>query len=352
MLSFLGLPGTSNSIVSAVSCGYEGNFRQGTWMQIKFGILGGIVLLCVAFYYNVIIGDNIKAVIFLIAGFLSFGLWMNSYQSYWNGKKNFKMLFKWDVICKILQVFTVFIILNVTLNPILIFCGLYIISAVGNLVATLSIVKFGKLNNRISTEYQSYGRFSNYLYIVGSIMYKMDRFIVGFFYNLDKLAVFTIGELIYTYLFQTPKGLLDQVFIPRLSQMSLQEAKIWVRRKQPYMFLSITFLLLIAWMVLPFIYKFLFSNKYEGSIYFANLYLLVVFASIPGLLVGAIFRSHALKKESAVGVAINSFIPLILIPIFIANWEIKGIIFARLAQNIILSFYFQLFLWRREEKLI
>ena len=301
LLSPLGLPGTSTSIIGAVAKGCDGNFRQGTWLKMVGGTVGGLVLLGFAGYYWFWIHEGIKASIFIVAGVLGPGLWLDTHQCYWNGKKNFKALFLWAVPVRLLQLFaTAAVLLYFSSNPLWVFGVQTVILVTANIGTVIGIMKIGGINKEISKEYQRYGWFSNYLYLFGSITSQIDKLIVGAFFGLEKLAIFAVGELIYNYFFKTPKSFLDQIFVPRLAEMRLRDASKWVQRRQPYLIIGMFALLLLIALVLPTGYRILFSAKYTESIFYAYLFLINIFVSTPGFLVGAIFKSHALKKESAV----------------------------------------------------
>lgn len=345
LLSPFGLPGISTSITGAVARGYDGNFRRGTWLEMAGGTAGGLVLLGFAGYHWFWAHEGTKALIFIVAGVLGPGLWLDTHLCYWNGKKNFKALFWWAVPIRLLQLFaTTAILLYFSSNPLWVFSVQTVIQVTANIGTAIGIMKLGGINKETSKEYQSYGWFSNYLYLFGTITSQLDRLIIGVFFGLEKLAIFAIGELIYNYFFKTPKSFLDQIFVPRLAEMRLGDASKWVKKRQPYLIIGMLALLLLIALSLPTAYRILFSEKYTESIFYAYLFLLNIFVSTPGFLVGAIFRSHGLKKESVIGQMIISLTPILLIPMFANFWGLKGVVFARIAQNIILSGYFRFFL--------
>lgn len=284
--------------------------------------------------------------IFVVAGVLGPGLWLDTQQCYWNGKKNFKALFWWAVPVRLLQLLLTATVLYFSSSPVWVFGVQTVIQVAANIGAAIGIMKIGGINNEISKEYQSYGWFSNFLYLIGSITAQVDKVIVGSLFGLEKLAIFAVGELIYNYFFKTPKSFLDQIFLPRLAEMKLKDASVWIRKRQPFLILGILIVLLIMSVLLPSVYRILFSAKYTESIFYAYLFLINIFASTPVLLVGAMIKAHGLKEESAIAQAIISLTPMVLIVPFAYLWGLTGIIFARIGQNLALSGYYYYFLRR------
>jgi len=196
LLSPFGLPGISNSIAGAVAKGYDGNFRRGTWMEIIGGTLGGLVLLAFAAYYWIWLKDLTKAMIFLVAGVFGPGLWLDTQQCYWNGKRNFRALFWWSVPVRFLQLVATAAVLWYSTSPILVFFANTFIQVIANIGAAVGIIKYGNINNRNSEEFLSYGWVTNHLSILGTITSQIDKVLIGVFFSLEQLAIFAVGEMI------------------------------------------------------------------------------------------------------------------------------------------------------------
>lgn len=346
LLNPFGLPGISTSIIGSVAKGFDGNFRRGTWLEMVGGTIGGVVLIGFGTYYWFWTHDDTKALIFVVAGVLGPGLWLDTHQCFWIGKKNFKALFWWAVPVRIFQLFTTVAVLIISPNPVLVFSMQTVIQVASNIGAAVGIMIFGKLNNEFSIKFQSYGWFSSFLYIFGTIGSQVDKVVIGTFFGLEKLAIFAVAELINYYLFKIPKNLFHQIFVPHFAEKSLKDGSRWIYKQLPFLFISTIILLFMVGISLPTVYKILFSSKYVDSIYYAHLFLINVLVSSPVLFVEALIKSHGLKKESAIAQIIISLIPLVLIFPFAFLWGLKGIVFVRIAQNITLSSYYYYFIRR------
>lgn len=340
LLSPFGFPGISTSITGAVAKGYDGNFRRGTWLEMAGGTAGGFVLLGFASYYWFWAHEETKALIFVIAGVLGPGLWLDTHQCYWNGKKNFKALFWWAAPVRLAQLLATATVFCFSTSPVLVFGVVTLIQVVSNIGAAVGIMKRGGINRNTSTEYQSYGWFSTKLYWIGIMSAYLDKVIIGVFFGLQSLAVFAVGELLYNYFYKIPASFLSQIFLPRLAEMEIRQAAIWVRNRQLYLIVGIVLIAIVIGLAIPIVYPLLFSVKYKDSIFYAYLFLGCILLGSPTFLSGTIIKSHALKRETMISWSILNFTPLILLPLYSWLWGLTGIIAARGCTNLIISIYY------------
>jgi O-antigen/teichoic acid export membrane protein len=340
LLSPFGLSGISTSIVGAVTKGFDGNFRRGTWLEILGGTLGGLVLLGFSGYYRYWTHEETKSLVFLVAGVLGPGLWLDTHICYWNGKKNFKAIFWWSVPVRLLQLAAIALVFNFSSNPVLVFGVQSAIQVLANIAAPISIMRYSNANRNVSEDFQIYGNFTNWLYLAGSVSAYLDKLIIGIFFGLESLAIFSVGELVYTYFYKTPASMLSQIFMPRLAEMDLREAARWVRKRQPYLVLMIIVLMMVLAIVVPVIYPLLFSAKYKDSIYYCNLFLICIVLGAPTFLSGAILKSHAMKKETLRSWLFLAVTPLALLPIFGFYFGLAGLVMAKGGTNLVISTYY------------
>ncbi len=340
VLGPFGLPGISTSITGAVAKGYDGNFRRGTWLEMLGGTLGGLVLLGFAGYYWFWMHEETKALIFVVAGVLGPGLWLDTHQCYWNGKKNFRALFWWAVPVRLLQLIGTAVILYYSSNPIWVFGIQTFIQVVANIGAAVGIMKIGGINQDALKEYQDFGWFSTNLYWIGTMVAYLDKVIIGAFFGLESLAVFAVGELLYTYFHKTPSSILSQIFLPRLAEMEVKQAARWIRERQKYLIGGILLTAGAIGIATPIVYPLLFSPKYGDSIFYAYLFLGCIVLASPSLLSGTLLKAKAMKKETMVGWSILCCTPLLFIPLLGWYFGITGIVLARALTNSAVSGYY------------
>lgn len=340
LLSPFGLPGISTSITGAVAKGYDGNFRRGTWYEIIGSTFGGAVLLGISGYYYFWHNDLLRGGIFAVAGVLGPGLWLDTQQCYWNGKKNFKAIFWWSVPVRLVQLVATAIVLQVSPNPVVVFGVQTLIQVVANLAASFGIMLSGQANRELSSEYLSFGSYSTVLYFIGTFSVYFDKLVIGSYSGMKALAAFAVGELLYTYFYKTPSGILTQIFLPRQAEMPLQDAARWTQQRQKYLIAGMACICMLLAFVVPVVYPLFFTEKYSDSVFYAELFILCVFLGSPTFLSGTLIRAHALKKQATVVWLINTLSPLLFVPLFGKLMGVTGIILARGTSNFVLSIYY------------
>ena len=302
-----GLPGISVSITGAAAKGFDGNFLRGSILELKGGLYGGLVLLSMALAY-LFRHQDVLFWIFIIAAVTGPGVWLDTPLSLWNGREDFRAIFRFSVGLRMIQFAALIIVLLLAPHPALVFASQAAVAGAGNITAFFYLRRSGGLNNEYSKEFESYGWRYTWLITAGTLASYMDKLIVGGFFGFKDLAVFAIGELIYSYVFKVPSGMLAQIFIPRLARMNLGEAVRWVRRRYWYLAGAFVVAAGIAALLLPVVYPLLFTVRYAESIYYGYIFLAGVAASAPTVLIGSLMKGHALKKETT---ALSIFITTI-----------------------------------------
>lgn len=345
LLSPFGLPGISTSITGAVARGFDGNFSRGTWLEMVGGTVGGLVLFGIASYYWFWTQEETKALIFVVAGVLGPGLWLDTHQSYWNGKKNFKALFWWAVPVRLLQLVATTIVLLYSSNPVWVFSVQTVILVVANIVAAMGIMTVGSLNKEYSKEYQSYGWFYTGLSCIGNVTSQLDKIIIGVFFGLESLAVFAVGELIYKYFYNLPQSLLSQIFMPRLAEMEAKQAARWLKNRKLYLIGGTVLVVAVIGIATPTVYPLLFSAKYADSIFYVYLFLGCIVLGSPMFLSDTLLKAQAMKRETMIGWSIFCFTSTVFIPLFGFFFGVAGVVIARGVRNGATSAYY---LWQLE----
>jgi O-antigen/teichoic acid export membrane protein len=297
ILSPFGLPGISVSITSAAAQGLDRNFVRGSILELKGSLGAGLVLLAMAVAY-LFRHQPTLFWIFIIAAVTIPGVLLDTPLAFWNGRENFRAMFRFSAGLRLIQLGMLVAVLRLAPHPVLVFGSQAAVAALGNLGAFFYLKRAGGLNQGYSKEFESYGWLYTWLIIGGTLSSYLDKLIVGGFFGFKNLAVFALGELIYSYVFKVPSGLVTQIFIPRLARMGLGEAVGWVKRH--YWYFAGFFMLAagIAALLLPVVYPLLFTARYAESIYFGYIFLAGVAASAPTVLLGALLKGHALKKET------------------------------------------------------
>jgi|GEM_PF-3298080 len=337
-LGFLSLPGLSQSLVSAVSKGFLGNYALAFKEKLVFSSLGALVISGVAGYYFYK-GQQQLSLVMFFSSLFSFGLWMDLQEAFWNGKKEFKKIFLFSSGIKLLQLILLFVTFKFTSSVVVVFATQMFLGAFSNLAMSWHIARSYGANKPYSKEYHDYGKYLSWLGVLALTAGQVDKWVVKGIAGLNSLAVYAVGQLIYTYFMKVPAGIMASIFQPRLAGMSVRDAAKWLLVRQPIILFSLTCLVAVVALVLPFVYPVLFSEKYKGSIYYAYWFLACVAVSGPQMLIGTLLKAHTLKKEMFISQVLLSVAPFLAIP-FGFLWGLDGVIWSRFVGMLALSVWY------------
>jgi O-antigen/teichoic acid export membrane protein len=236
--------------------------------------------------------------IFLTAAVTIPGVLLDTPLAFWNGKENFRAMFRFSVGLRLVQLGMLVAVVRLAPHPVFIFASQAGVAAVGNLGAFFVLRRAAGLSQGYSKEFESYGWRYTWLTIAGTLSSYLDKLIVGGFFGFQNLAVFALGELLYSYVFKVPSGLVTQIFIPRLARMGLADAVSWVKRRYWYFAASFALAAGVAALALPVVFPLFFTSRYDNSIFFGYVFLAGVVASAPTVLLGALLKSQSLKEET------------------------------------------------------
>jgi O-antigen/teichoic acid export membrane protein len=312
ILAPFGLPGISVSITGAAARGLDRNFLRGSIMELKGSLGAGMVLLAMAVAYLCRHQPTLFW-IFIVAAVTIPGVLLDTPLAFWNGKENYRAMFRFSVGLRLIQLGILVAVLRLAPYPVLVFGSQAGVVAVGNLGAFFYLRHSGGLGQGYSEEFESYGWRYTWLIVAGTLSSYLDKLIVGGFFGFKNLAVFALGELIYTYVFKVPSGLVTQIFIPRLARMGLGEAVCWVKRHYGYFAGSFILAAGIAALLLPVVYPLVFTASYAESVYFGYVFLAGAAASAPTVLLGALLKGHALQGETTALALFVAAVPLVTV---------------------------------------
>lgn len=338
MLCFLSLPGVSQSLVSAVSNGFLANYRLAWKEKAKYSSLGALVLLAFAIYYH-FTGQRELSFVFAISSVFAIGFWMDLPESFWNGRREFSKIFAFSTGTKFVQLALLFLVLKFTSSVVIVFASQIAFVAISNLFVSLYISTKTKRETALSQEFHDYGKYISLLGILSLTAAQVDKWVVKETAGLNSLAVYAVGQLIYTYFMKVPAGIMANMFQPRLAEMSLKNAAKWLLVRQPIVLISLAAIVGAMAVLLPYIYPLLFSAKYVDSIYYAYWFLACVAVSGPQMLIGTILKSHKLKNELFVSQMIMAASPFLALP-FGYLWGADGVVWSRFVSMLLLSLWY------------
>ncbi len=336
------LPGMGAALTRSVAQGYEGSLLVAFRTKLFWSILGSIALLGAAGWYF-IKGNFLLAGAFLITAILS-PLRLSSlvFTNFWQGKKRFDIQALYQIVSDLGIALTVITTLFLTDNLWIILIAFLGSTAIFYGTALILTSKKTK-NNFNDSDMVSFGKNLTVMNAIRTAAEYLDKIIAWKFLGPVQVAVYSFSILPIQKL--TGFGFIQRLALPRLSEGggNREEQKRSVFRKFLFLLtLTIPIAVLLAFIAPP-IYRLLFPQYVESTVYFQTLTIIV--ALMPFSLLNTTFLA---KMKTRVLYIINTLTPLVKIVLFLVLaplfgiwgivWTILG---AEILRDLMILYYFQ-----------
>jgi len=342
ILSSFSLTGLSSVITRSVARGFEGSLKIGFLANLKWSFVVFVGGFAGALYY--FLNDNlIVSLSILIAGSLSpFMASASLYGSFLEGKKDFRRQTFYGMGRNIFPAASILTTIFFTDSPLLIILVYFVSNTLVTLLLYYRILKVYKPSEESESTTISYGKHLSLMNVISTISNQIDKVLVFHFLGAAPLAIYTFAIAPVDQL-QAGKKFVRILALPKLSSRTAEELKISIPQKAKVFFLfsalvSVTYILLA-----PLFYKFIFP-QYIGSVFFSQIYALVLLFS-PAMLFVETLVAHQKKKELYI---INTGAPVlriilyvILLPLYGIMGLILALVFVKLLSTTLTIFLFK-----------
>ncbi len=329
------LSGINTSIVQAVSRGYEGSVMPALKTKIKWGLLGAIASLALAFYY--FLNDNTTLTIsfLIIAIFVPFMDSLTIYSSYLNGKKDFKSLSKYNILTTIISVLIMLAVIFFSKNIFLIIASYFASNTMLRLIFFKLTFNKNILNKKKDANTISYGKHLSLMSALNIISLYFDKLLIFHFLGATELAIYSIAVAPPEQI----KGLIKNInalALPKFSSNNFDNTNKALRIKLIKMSLALSLISILFIIIAPWLFKIFFPQYLEAILFSQVLSTTLIFTG-PIIILISLFQSREKKKILYQYNIIKPIIKIILLLIFIKHLGVMGIIIA-----IILSYVLEL----------
>jgi O-antigen/teichoic acid export membrane protein len=240
------LTGMGTTVVRSVAQGFEGVLKSAFWTQLKWSVLMILISFFFAIYY--FINDNyILAVSLLIIGAFSPIIQGASlYNSFLNGKKEFKIKAIYGVLRGLIPALFILITITLTNNPIVLIFIYFISTATINFYFYIRTIKKLRPNDKIDKNAINYGKHLSVMNILSTIAGNLDKILMWHFLGPSQLAIYSFALAIPNQLKGVFKNIPALAF-PKFSEKPTSEIKKTLPGK------LVKFLLLLSFIVIIYI---------------------------------------------------------------------------------------------------
>jgi len=336
------LSGIDTSMVRAVATGHSGSMLTGFKSKIRWGMLGGLASLVLAFYYFLNNNITLGLSFVIVAAFVPFMDSFTLYGAYLSGKKMFKNSSVYSSIINIFRVISLLLGLILTNNVILIVLIYFASNTLLNSIFFMLVFKkYIPKNEPEDSATISYGKHLSLMGILGNIASQVDKMFL--FQNIGsaELAIYTFATSPITRI-TTLMSPITTLAYPKFSETDPATLKRTLPRKIFHLFVISSLITGVYILLAPWIYKIVFP-KYLDSVIYSQIFALSILFFPQKLLAVALTayqQKRALYMINTVSPIIKIAFLLILLPIYGIWGAIITLLISRFINGTMSVYYF------------
>lgn len=345
MLNIFTLSGMNNAVSRTVATGNPGVLQPAVIYQLKWNLLMLIASWILGGYYFVH-DDIVLATSFFVLGiFVPCTLAFNTYSSYLDGKKQFKMAYSLSVLSTF--VYSVGMLCTLLLTDEVVWMvTIYAMSTfVPSVIFYLYVLrKFKPPTSDDVTDTLKYGRELTFLRFTDPIVSQIDKVVLAHFWGPAQLAVYSLALAVPNRAVLFIKSWVAIGF-PKFAEKTILEINIvfWRRIAQGIFIGSIMTCIYV--LISPYLFKYVLPQYIEGIFYSQLLSLNFIFA-LPNRYISLLFTSQRLSYVLFKRTVIQGVTTIILY-VSLGVWGgLFGLVIANISISII-GFLLNITLWLR-----
>jgi len=335
ILLITSLSGMDSAVTQSISRGFEGTLNIGVKEKIKWSLIGSILSIIISLYY-LIQGNNFLAIAFGITTFfIPFLESLDMYNSLLWGKKLFNVQTKYNIIKKLISLFSILIALYFSKNLFILLCVYLLSTVIPNWFFLIKSEKLYLKNNDIDPESIKYGKKLSFINIIGLVLNELDKILVFQYLGATNLVVYSLAMAPNDQI----KGLLKNVnslAMPQFSQRTVGEIKSGILRKVLILGLVTTMIVFMYIFLAPIFFKTFFPRYLDSIIYSQILSLSLIPVVIAGFLSTILESQKATKQLYQYNIYGNVFSIFTLLPL-IYYFGIWGAVLSRIINRVFIS---------------
>ncbi len=343
ILTMFSLTGMNISVTQAVATGNEGALKASVKYQLKWNLLMIFASWMLAAYYLWQQNTDISIALFILGFITPITYTLNTYGAYLEGKKDFKRKSIFLIWSSIIYVAGMLPAIYFGKKMLWLIAAYAITSFLSNLFFYIKTLKIYNPPENKSPETITYGRHLTYLNFVNPILGQADNIILGHFWGVGQLAVYSLARVIPDKIGPFIKQIIG-VGLPKLAQKNPEDIKkvFWRRIFQAA---GLGVILAAGYILLsPIVFKYLLP-KYLESIFYSQLLALTFIFAAPIGYMGTIFTSQKMVRPIVLSNISSNIIKIVLYVILGIWGGIFGLVLAQVIYYFII-FFVNLALWK------
>jgi O-antigen/teichoic acid export membrane protein len=322
------LPGVENAVLRSTSRGFDGALVKGVALRLRFSVLGTLALWGAAVVFHVT-GKREFAVACLASGVVFPGLYsFTDFRPYLRGRQWFRRYLAYGVGSTVIGAATTIGAVLARLD----FTGILLANLVGRVVGTAVFTArlVPMLRNRdVDPEFVPFARNLSALAVLGTIVYHVDKLLIGTFLDMGTLAVYKLAWTL-TEPIRTLGVFLSYLTFPRLVKAAGRPVYERFRRRVPIALALLVPVGVGSALVLPVVIRVLFP-AYADATALLNWMIAGSCLAIALIYLDTFYVSQdRLQRVYYVNNVVRNAVMIALMAAMIRPWGALGVIWARL----------------------
>ncbi len=341
LLAIFTLTGTGVAIMQSVARGFTNDLQRLLKSKIIFGLIGALLSIVLSGYYFYKGNHELSNIFLAISIFIPFFESFFLYNSYLQGKKDFKTSFFYVSISTIIQSIALLSAIFITTNIIVILAALFI-----SQIATRAFFFYITLKNRHESEKDTpndkevlkYSKHLSAMGVVSLVANHIDKILVFHYLGAAELAVYAVAILVPEQIKEAFKHIY-KLAIPKYAKQDIKNIKKNILKKMLIFGLPVVIIISIYILIAPYFYSILFP-KYLESIFLSQIFAISILAIVASLPIAAL-QAKSLTKQLYKYNLCSYTLQIVFIFIGIYYYGLIGLVIARVVSRlltIIISF--------------
>ncbi|WP_421077480.1 oligosaccharide flippase family protein [Methanothermococcus sp. Ax23] len=254
------LPGMGVAVVQAVAKGYEGTYFKALKEVFKWSWLGSLLLLGFSIYEYFFGRFDMMLIFLILSSIFPFYSISGFYPNLLNGKKRFDGLAKLSSFFNVISTILIVVVVFFTKSVFWIVVITVLVQIIINGYFSLFYVKKFVKNNKIDEHGIEFGKSISYSQAFAIVSWNFDSLIMPYIIGFSDLAVFKIVTLLPNQI-KIFANAFTPMLLPKIASKDMGKKDLMKHFKK--FLLVIVFLILIYWVVAPFIFKWFYPRYYE-----------------------------------------------------------------------------------------
>jgi O-antigen/teichoic acid export membrane protein len=343
ILGIFTLTGMNSAVTQAVASGDDGALVTSVKYQLKWNLLMVLGFFVLGGYYLLNGDQNMGISLFILGIFVPTTLALNTYGSYLEGKKNFKVSNISSTLSTIVYIVGMLLVIYFSGEVIL----LVVVYALSTFFTTLFfyiyVLKKFKPGENSDTEALKYGKELTFIGFIAPIAAQVDKITLAHFWGATALASYSLALAVPDRAAIFLKNYVGLGF-PKFSTKTPLELNtvFWKRIVQG---LSVGILAAIVYIFLaPFLFKYLLP-QYLDSLFFSQILALGMVFAIPNRYLSLLLVSQKMSKTIFINNLIQNLLKIALYAVMGFMSGVFGLVLAYVINSFV-SLLINISFWR------